>query len=311
MRVLLTGASGFVGSRMLLEMPDQYEVRGFSRTKHSVEDYERFSVAAGLQRSRDLIETRVNDYVLGDFKNESDVARAVDGVEAIVHLGGIVHRGDCIRDKDESRIVNIGGTAFLLKYAKEQGIKKIVFASTDLVSGGSQCEYAKEKIECERLCKEYEKDVNDASVHILRFPKIFGPSPRMHVVDGRWIHVMPIFVEHVSLGESIVVISKGEKNTFIQIEDGIRVLRTAIDQKKPGLHVNNVWTIRISLHELATLVNEVGAERGYAPVEIKSIEKAMYPGVEGDLKFNFRPRKSDIKKGIDELFQFYEKSKRE
>ena len=109
-RVLLTGPAGNVGEEALAELlrrRDRYEIRVF--------DLPNRRVRRRLRPFRNEV-----DIVFGYLRNRDDVARAVEGVDAVIHLAALIPpRAD--REHEEARSTNVDGTRNLLDALEQQG----------------------------------------------------------------------------------------------------------------------------------------------------------------------------------------------
>ncbi len=111
MRVLVTGASGFLGQATAAAVRAAgHEVRTFQRRPSGVEG--------------------VSD-VLGSMTDPAAVARAIDGIEAVVHLAAKVSLAG---DPDDFVRVNVDGTRTLLDAARGAGAERFVFVSSPSVA---------------------------------------------------------------------------------------------------------------------------------------------------------------------------------
>src|SRR5579871_6140291 len=109
---LVTGASGFIGSRICLTLLERgHEVRGLVRDPHK---------AAEL-RSRGV------DLVQGDMQDAQSLRTAVDGVECVYHTAAVV--GDW-PDPAHSKLVNVEGTRSLLEASADAGVRRFVHISS-------------------------------------------------------------------------------------------------------------------------------------------------------------------------------------
>jgi uronate dehydrogenase len=112
-RVLLTGASGGVGTRLRRLLPAHYPQLRLS----------------DLQAPADLRPDE--EFVAADLADLAAVERVVTGVDAIIHFGAFSVEGPW----DTILHANIVGTYNLFEAAKRQGVKRVVFASSNHVVG--------------------------------------------------------------------------------------------------------------------------------------------------------------------------------
>lgn len=123
MRVLVTGATGFLGTRLvgrLLERDDT--VVGLARSPASAQK---------------LID-RGCKFVQGSLTQEPAVRAAVQGCDAVFHLGGITALGITRSERGEMESANIDGTELLFEAAVDEGVGRIVYVSSLAVFGNTR-----------------------------------------------------------------------------------------------------------------------------------------------------------------------------
>lgn len=122
MKVLVTGASGFLGSWIVQRLTEQGH-----------------AVRALVRKSSDtaFVQTMPNvQLAYGALADAAAVAEACDGVDAIIHAAGLVKA----RNADEFERTNVEGTRNVVEAAKQRtsGLKRLVFVSSLEVSGPSE-----------------------------------------------------------------------------------------------------------------------------------------------------------------------------
>jgi dihydroflavonol-4-reductase len=120
MRVLLTGATGFVGAHTLDAL-----LRAGHSPRVLVRSTDRLRANAGALG----IDTDAVDVVIGDMTDEAAVTKAVDGCDATIHAAAVVaalNRGDAQRTID----VNLDGTRTVLGAALTAGCDPVVHVSS-------------------------------------------------------------------------------------------------------------------------------------------------------------------------------------
>lgn len=125
-RVLITGGAGFIGSNFV-----RYVLGRHGGWQVVVLD--KLTYAGSLDNLAGLL-GRIT-FVRGDIAEPADVAKAADGVDAIVNFAAESHVDRSLVDARPFVRTNVEGTLVLLEYARKSGVGRFVQVSTDEVYG--------------------------------------------------------------------------------------------------------------------------------------------------------------------------------
>lgn len=254
MRVLITGASGFVGGRLV----------------HVLAEKPAFELYAVARREMSNCPATIR--IVEDFSSATDVSAAVEGMDVIVHAAARVHvMNDSSADPLEAfRKVNVEGTLNLARAAIAAGVKRFVFISSIKVNGEGTPKgvpycaddapapmdpYGVSKREAEQALRELAA-ATQLEVVIIRPVLVYGPGVKANFLNMmRWIEkgvplpfgaidnrrslvsidnlidLISVCIEHLAAANQTFLVSDGEDVSTTQL---LRKIAQALG-KKPSL----------------------------------------------------------------------------
>ncbi len=239
-RVLVTGGAGFIGSNLvaaLLERGDEVRV---------LDNFSTGSRANLAALGRDV------DVVEGDLRSYERVHTAVRGAEVVFHQGALGSVPRSVQDPLSSTAVNVEGTLNVLLAARDEGIRRIVAASSSSVYGdGGEfprvesvapnpiSPYAVAKLAAERFCVSFTRVYGIETV-ALRYFNVFGPRQDP---SSQYAAVVPRFIRLIADGEAVTVHGDGgQSRDFTYVENVVRANLLAADAGDAAGRVLNIAT---------------------------------------------------------------------
>jgi len=208
-RVLVTGGGGFIGSNLvhvLLERGDSVRVLD--------------NFATGNRRNLADIAGEI-EVVEGDLRSYERVHTAVRGMEIVFHQGALGSVPRSVQDPLTSTAVNVEGTLNVLLAARDEGVARVVAASSSSVYGDGGTfprvetqapnpisPYAVAKLAAERFCVSFFR-VYGLETVALRYFNVFGPRQDP---TSQYAAVVPLFVRAIEAGRPITVYGSGEQS---------------------------------------------------------------------------------------------------
>jgi UDP-glucose 4-epimerase len=183
LRILVTGSSGFIGSAIASALAKAgHQVRAASRKRTVIAD------APGVEWRE-----------LPDLEGEIDWAPLVEGIDVVIHLAAIAHRGHV--DSGQYTRVNCVATANLAQACARHGTKRLIFMSSIGAQAGSASDHVvTEKDEPwpttaydrAKLAAEEEIRRTGAPFTILRPVVVYGPGAKANIAMMMRIAALPL-----------------------------------------------------------------------------------------------------------------------
>lgn len=250
-KVLVTGADGFIGSHLVEELVREgYEVRALAL-------YNSFNTWGWLDAIPEGTLRQV-EVVTGDVRDPNGVRKAMEGMDAVMHLAALIAIPFSYDAPDAYVDTNIKGTLNVLQAARSLGTERVLVTSTSEVYGTAQyvpidekhpyqgqSPYSATKIGADRLAESFYRSFG-LPVTIVRPFNTFGPRQSARAVIPTIITQLLAGRKEIRLG------SLAPTRDFNYVKDTARgfieILRS---DKAIGEEINIATQREISIGELA------------------------------------------------------------
>lgn len=311
--VLVTGGGGYIGTHV---------VDKFLQAGYKVRIYDQFIFGEGV-----LDELKVNNnlsVIKGEIGDWQKLRESLNGVDAVIHLAGLVGDPACIVNKELTIQMNIVSTKIIKELSKDAKVSRFIFSSSCSVYGASDelmseesklnpvSLYAQTKIDSEN--EILNDDSKDFHPTILRFATVFGHSRRQ-----RFDLVANLFVAQAYNDGVIIVTGSSQWRPLIHVQDVARAIVKVLEKPKKEVsrQIINVGDddFNITIGNLALLVaNIVKKDKNGKPIEIIMNDDASDVR---NYRVSFKKIKKllgfkitvDIKKGLEEIYNNFKKGK--
>ena len=187
LKVLVTGAGGFIGSHL---------VELLVREGHSVRALTRYT-SGNRKGNLELLPHEITDEVEvypADLRDPEAVSKAVEGIDTVFHLGAIISIPYSYQHPEETIAVNVNGTLNVLQAMRQHDTRRGVIVSTSEVYGSAkyvpidekhplqpQSPYAASKISAEAISISFQRSFKTPVVIVRPF-NTYGPRQSARAV---------------------------------------------------------------------------------------------------------------------------------
>ncbi len=259
MRLLVTGAAGFIGSNFVRRMLGG-AYPGHEETSITVLDS--LTYAGTLTNLTEVEQNPKYTFVLGDIRDGDLLADLVPGHDAIVHFAAESHVDRSITGAADFVLTNVLGTQKLLQAALDAGVDKFVHVSTDEVYGsideGSWAEdrplepnspYSASKASSDLVARAYARTFG-MNVCITRCSNNYGS----HQFPEK---VIPLFVTNLMDGKNVPLYGDGLNiRDWLHVDDHCHGIQLVLDGGRPGEIYNIGGGTELTNKELTGLLLE-------------------------------------------------------
>ena len=301
--MLLTGGAGFIGSHVA----DQLLARG-----HEVAVVD------------DLSSGKKENVPQGALFYERDIRDGCGEVfeefepDALCHQAAQMDVRRSVREPDFDADVNVLGTVRLLQRCADQGVRRVVFASTGGAVYGEQREfpapedhpqypispYGVSKLAGERYLHFY-RTQHGLPYAALRYANVYGPRQDPHGEAG----VVAIFCGNLAAGRGSTINGSGEQTRdYIFVEDVARANVLALEGDAPSGAYNVGTGIETSVNELYEILRETSGRDlppAHGPAKPGEQLRSSVDPTAAARVFGWRPE-TDLATGLKRTLSFFE-----
>jgi UDP-glucose 4-epimerase len=255
MKALVTGGAGFIGSHIV------------DRLLHDGHDVIVIDDLSTGHRSN-LPDHDALTFIEGDISNSDTVNECMVGIDWVFHKAAVASVPRTVNDPVGSSAVNYQGTLHLLEAARNNDVKRFVFASSAALYGDeptlpkveSMCPvtlspYAVDKLASEFACGMYTKLYGVETV-CLRYFNVYGPRQDP---SSPYSGVISIFTDKLKNNLVPTIFGDGEQTRdFIYVGDVVEAnMKAVMTGKGTGQYYNIATGNKITLNKLLRVLSEI------------------------------------------------------
>lgn len=311
MNILITGGAGFIGSTLadkLLEENNKIVVID------NFNDY--YSPKLKEKNIKHNLDNKNYKLYRGDICDKNLLSKIFEEnqIDVVVHIAASAGVRPSIENPLSYVKNNIEGTVNIVEVMKENGIKKIVFASSSSIYGNCKEEifsedlkvsepispYAASKSACEQFLYTYSK-LFDIQVVALRFFTVFGPRQRPDLAIRK-------FIDLIKEDRPIPVYGDGTTiRDYTYVDDIVDGIIGAINYNDTPYEIINLGGgAPVSLNEMISTIEKVlnkKAKIEHLPMQLGDVNKTAADITKAKKLLNYNP-KTSFKEGIIKFIEW-------
>ncbi len=305
---LVTGGAGFIGSHLVEMMVSE-------GCKVTVLDNLSSGNYSNLKHIADQI-----SFIEDDIRNQKALNMAIADCEVVFHLAAIVSVPQTIDDPIDAASVNDMGTLLVFEAARQQKVRRVVFASSCAVYGDDlrlpkkedmipkpQSPYAVQKLTSEYYASVF-YELYDLETVALRFFNVYGPRQDP---SSPYSGVISIFMTKALQHAPAVIYGDGNQSRdFIYVQDVARanlLAATAPEASGQVINIGSGSSVNINqLWEAICTLSGKNIKPEYAPKRTGDIVKSVAAIDFAKSRLGFEPETS-FEEGLKSTFEWYHK----
>jgi nucleoside-diphosphate-sugar epimerase len=312
-KVLVTGGAGFIGSNL---------TEALLKKGCVVRVLDNFSTG----RRENLIFDKKYpslELIEGDICDLSTCQKAIRKVDYVFHQAALPSVQRSIEDPEASNAINLGGTLNILLAARDEKVKRVIYASSSSIYGDTPTlpkyeemnpsplsPYALQKYAGEQYCRLFHQLYGLDTIS-LRYFNIFGPKQDP---NSLYSAVIPKFIDALIHDRPPTVYGDGEQSRdFTYIENVVQANLLAMSAERlHGEAVNIACGKRTSLNQLLNVLKEILGSRQspiYEEPRKGDVRDSLADIRKGKELINYEPTVG-IEIGLEKTVDFFRENKK-
>lgn len=301
----MTGGAGFIGSHIAEVLSNDNDVLVLD------------DLSTGTEENLSSFRERV-DYHKGSILDFDLLGKVMKDVDFVFHEAALPSVERSVKDPMRTNLVNVRGTLNVLEAAKENGVEKVVYASSSSVYGRSPTlpkveamspepisPYGVSKLTGEHYSRIYQ-DIFDLRTTSLRYFNVYGPRQDPESV---YAAVVPRFITWAISGKKLTVFDDGgQVRDFTFVLDTVRANVLATENRDSDGEVLNVASgSTTSVNDLAQMLFDlVGEDTGveHAPPRPGEIRDSWADISKASRLLGYEPEYS-VREGLEATVKSY------
>jgi UDP-glucuronate 4-epimerase len=309
MKILLTGAAGFIGyhtALALLERGD--EVVGFDNFNPYYDPMLKERRAERLQAFKKFRMIR------GDILDRKALAKAMKGVDRVCHLAALAGVRYSFEHPEEYIAINIQGFFHVLDEVRVQKIPGLVYASSSSVYGGNTKMPLTEDDRTDNQLSLYGMNKKDNELMAHTYHHLYGipvTGLRFFTVYGPWGRpdmALFLFTDAILHGRKISVFGRGKmQRDFTYVDDIVSGVVASIDKNYPEEVFNLGCGHTEELMDYIDMIErscDRKAKKEFLPMQPGDVVRTEADIRKAKKMLDFAP-KTQIKDGVPRFVEWY------
>lgn len=246
MKILLTGATGFIGQHLIVALAKKYG-------QNSI-----LALTSGSMKSVNFVKYES----INHFNLSSDY---FDNITHVIHAGAFTPKDSSESNEISSCFENITFTNELVSFDYKSALRFINISTLDIYAPISQALseaspigpislYGSSKLYCEDIVKKFAQQKKADYIN-LRIGHVYGPG------EEKYRKVIPITINNILEGVPLEIWGDGsELRSFIFIDDVVAAIIASIDSSEKNIDVNIVSGASISIKDLVKSIVQISGK---------------------------------------------------
>lgn len=251
--ILVTGGCGSVGSEVIRQL-----------IKFGVKRIRSFDInESGLfHLQEELSEYNTLRTLVGDVRDKDRLKLAMKGVDIVFHCAALKHVPMCEYNPFEAVETNVKGTQNVIETAREEGVGRLLFISTDKAVNPINTMGAT-KLLGEKLIMNASLGDSKTKFSCVRFGNVLNSNGS----------VIPLFLRQIKKGGPVTITSDQMTRFFMSMKDAVKLLIDCVT-KMEGHEIFILKMKAVKIIDLANvIIKDVSKKFGHDPknIEVKNI----------------------------------------